>query len=275
MDNHRGQEMIRRFLFLGILFPVVFTIGCGQGHNKTEENKSSLLPGGPAWAALYQQQSGEYRALCYQAYNIASLRLEQKVKQHSALPKAIITDIDETVLDNSPYFVSQAKKGLTYSDSSWIAWTAQRKCDTLPGAVRFLKRAKELGVSVFYVTNRFAEERQATLANLKQFDLPDTDNEHLFLMDGGTSSKEKRRQGISKSHEVILLLGDNLGDFDRDFDEKDPSLRTEQARKRAGDYGDRFIVFPNAMYGTWEDVLYGKDEKSTDQKNAILTGLLK
>ena len=54
---------------------------------------SKVLP------VLFQQQSAEYRALCYQAFNIATLRLESVKRK--GLPLAIITDIDETILDNS------------------------------------------------------------------------------------------------------------------------------------------------------------------------------
>ncbi|MBL4678113.1 MAG: 5'-nucleotidase, lipoprotein e(P4) family [Mucilaginibacter sp.] len=264
------------WLALALASPTVLIMACKQGNQPTIKNgKATLLPEGPAWGALYQQRAGEYKALCYQAYNIATLRLEQYVKRPSNLPKAIITDIDETVLDNSPYFVDRAKQGLTYSDSSWIAWTAQLKCDTLPGAAHFLKRAKELGVAVYYVTNRFAPERLATLENLKKFDLPDTDDAHLFVMGDDGSSKEGRRMNITKDHNVILFLGDNLGDFNKEFDERNPQIRSAKVGVNANSFGEHFIVFPNVMYGSWEDRLYKKGDTTNDQKNNRLNNLLK
>src|SRR3954447_10541962 len=69
-------------------------------------------------AVLYQQKSGEYRALAYQAFNLARLRLDEDLdkKNVKRLPKAermrqraIIVDIDETVLDNSPSNAYTAK----------------------------------------------------------------------------------------------------------------------------------------------------------------------
>src|SRR4029078_10317591 len=59
-------------------------------------------------AVLYQQKEAEYRALAYQAYNLARLRLDQDLDKKSLkglpkaerkMPRAIVVDIDETVLD--------------------------------------------------------------------------------------------------------------------------------------------------------------------------------
>lgn len=265
---------MKRFYYLLLLCPCLVLCCKSNVNNDQKNGQVSLLPGGPAWGALYQQRAAEYRALCHQAYNIAMLRLDQKVQVQTALPKAIITDIDETVLDNSPYFIREAKKGRTYSDSTWIRWTAERKCDTVPGAAGFLKHAKELGVTVFYVTNRFQAERQATLENLRRFDLPNADSDHLFLVDENNSSKESRRMAINKNFEVVLLLGDNLGDFSHAFDGLTSSERGQQVNKDKNNFGDRFIVFPNSMYGTWEDVLYDKAANNMEDKNTTLNKLL-
>ncbi len=188
---------------------------------------------------------------------------------------AIITDIDETVLDNSPYFVALAKQGEVYSDSSWVKWTALIKCDTVPGAARFLKYAASKGVAIFYITNRFEQERSSTLKNLNKWDLPQADSAHLFLMrtDG---SKEQRRLQVENKYDIALLLGDSLGDFDKFFDHLSDSERTAHTRQMANLFGDRFIVLPNAMYGTWEDVLYkDKNANSIQEKNRLLEDDLK
>jgi predicted secreted acid phosphatase len=47
--------------------------------------------------------------------------------------------------------------------------------------------------------------------------LPITDNAHLFLRQT-TSSKEERRQNIAATNSIVMLLGDNLGDFSYLFD---------------------------------------------------------
>ena len=54
------------------------------------------------YPVLWQQTAAEYRALCYQAFNIAALRLNEISKKKLRKQKlAIITDLDETILDNS------------------------------------------------------------------------------------------------------------------------------------------------------------------------------
>jgi 5'-nucleotidase (lipoprotein e(P4) family) len=251
----------------------IFLSACHQ--SPVGQSGLNLQPAGQAWGALYQQRAAEYKALAFQAYNIAQLRLDQQLKLKPNKPLAIITDIDETVLDNSPYFVALAKRGEVYSDSSWVKWTALVQCDTVPGASRFLKYAAGKGVTIFYITNRFEQERSPTLKNLNKWGLPQAESTHLFLMNSD-DSKESRRLLIQQKYNIILLLGDSLGDFDKFFDHLSDNERTIHTEHMATLFGDKFIVLPNAMYGSWEDVLYkGKNAKSIQEKNQVLANDLK
>jgi Predicted secreted acid phosphatase len=54
-------------------------------------------------AVVWYQTSAEVKALYVQGYNVARDNLATKLATQSEKPKAIILDIDETVLDNSPY----------------------------------------------------------------------------------------------------------------------------------------------------------------------------
>src|SRR3954466_4164107 len=67
-------------------------------------------------SVLWQQRSGEYKALCYQAFSLAKLRLNEKIALHKKdeASLAIITDIDETVLDNSPQQAHDLLRHTTY-----------------------------------------------------------------------------------------------------------------------------------------------------------------
>ena len=136
---------------------------------------------GKIFATAYIQKAAEYRALCFQAYNIARLRVEQIVNKNYSKPKALITDIDETVLDNSAYEAHQTLQGKDYEPASWAEWTAMANADTVPGALSFLKFASSKGIEIFYVTNRAEKEREVTLKNLKKFNFPNADNAHLLL----------------------------------------------------------------------------------------------
>jgi len=73
---------------------------------------------GKLYTSVFQQTAAEYKALCYQAYNIARLRVDEW-KPSAGKPTAIVTDIDETVLDNSPYDARQAMQGKDYDQKTW------------------------------------------------------------------------------------------------------------------------------------------------------------
>jgi 5'-nucleotidase (lipoprotein e(P4) family) len=233
------------------------------------------LPYGPAFAALWQQRAAEYKALCFQAYNIARMRLNEDLQQTADKPMAIVTDIDETVLDNSPYTVHTALKGEGYNDKSWMEWTGKAIADTVPGALSFLQYAAEKGVHVYYITNRSEAERTATLQNLQRWHFPDADNDHLILKTT-TSSKEARRLQVAQTHKIILLMGDNLSDFAAIFDKQPLEQREQVTKQSAAEFGNRFIVLPNPMYGDWLPAMFQYNYKqSTQQIDSALTKQLK
>ena len=102
----------------------------GMGVFTAQAQTSAPIPAaiannGKTWALIYQQRAAEYRALCFQAYNIARLRLDMAIKHRSKKPFAVVTDIDETLLDNSPYDSQRAVNNLEYSLKTWKAWTAK------------------------------------------------------------------------------------------------------------------------------------------------------
>src|SRR5688500_7470459 len=98
----------------------------------TLENTTKVLP------VLFQQHAAEYRALCYQAFNAASLKIETLKRKHRGLPYAIITDIDETILDNSKHEAQRIKDGTEFTFESWKKWTDRSAATLIPGAAEFL-----------------------------------------------------------------------------------------------------------------------------------------
>ena len=257
---------------------LVFISSCVVIKNKKEDaitaNSNSIVINGKLFTALYQQKSAEYKALCFQAYNFAVIRLDQ-YQSKTILPKAIITDIDETVLDNSPNAVHQALLGKEYEPQSWYEWSMQSNADSVPGAPSFLKYAASKGVEIFYITNRLENERQFTLINLKKFGLPNADDNHLLLK-STTSSKEVRRQQVSSTHEIVMFLGDNLADFSSSFDKKNPTDRLNNTLSSVNEFGNRFIVIPNPGYGDWEGTLLNYNYKMTSaQKDSVYRSVLK
>jgi 5'-nucleotidase (lipoprotein e(P4) family) len=260
---------------LSILILFVFSASCSRSPDSTKHD-TSLVNDGKVWAALYQQRAAEYRALCFQAYNMARLRLDATIKRHSKKPYVVVTDIDETLLDNSPYDAERALNNLEFDSKTWKQWTAKAKCDTVPGAPSFFKYAASKGVEVFYITNRDEDERPGTVKNLLLYNLPDVDSVHLIFK-SKASSKETRRQQVLQKHNVVLFCGDNLPDFDALYDnhpsEASRQATTEQLKKQ---FGSRYIIIPNPSYGDFESALFNFNYKlDATQKDSIIRSVIK
>ncbi|SIT96441.1 5'-nucleotidase, lipoprotein e(P4) family [Epilithonimonas bovis DSM 19482] len=268
------MNYIKSIALLGIV--TVYSCTSQQNIQNTAEKNNQLTVGGKLFTSFFQQKAAEYKALCFQAYNIATLRLDENLNNNTdKRPKAVITDIDETVLDNSPYAVHQSLLGKDYDADSWRDWTSRAIADTVAGAPKFFKYAASKNVEVFYVSNRDEKERTGTLANLKKFGLPYADDSHLILRTTA-SSKEERRQKLESSYHILLYIGDNLADFSNLFDHKTEAERTANTQKLASEFGKKFIVLPNPNYGDWESALYQYNYKlSPAQKEAAIKAELK
>jgi len=265
------KKPMKKALLLGAI-AVTFTTATKA--QSTEQ--LSIVNGGKVWALLYQQRAAEYKALCFQAYNVARLRLDEALKQKSKKPLAIITDIDETVLDNSPYDAARAVKNKDFDLAGWKTWTAKAIADTVPGAPSFFKYAASKGVTIFYVTNRDEDEREGTTKNLQLYKLPNADKDHVHLRQG-VSSKEARRQEILKKYNVVLYCGDNLPDFDSAYDNVRASQdgRNDATERLKKYFGYRYIVIPNQGYGDFESAFFGSQKLNAVQKDSVLRTIIK
>ena len=228
------------------------------------------------YPVLWQQTAAEYRALCYQAFNIASLRLNEIPKKEFKKEKlAIITDLDETILDNSYAEAQLIKENKEMNNAEWKRWTSKSIAGSVPGAVEFLQQASKKGVTVFYISNRDTGEIKNTLIDLQRLQLPNADAAHCLFL-SNTSSKETRRQIVAGKYNVIMLFGDNLNDFMNVFENKPIDERFAETDKVKDEWGKRFIVLPNATYGEWENALYNYQKHLTpEQKETLRKQLLK
>src|SRR5690554_416194 len=131
----------------------------------TERHLNDIILNGKVYSALWQQNAGEFQALCYQAYNLAKNIVTEKAKQNHLRPIAIVTDIDETILDNSPYAVTQALQGKEFDQKTWLEWTSKGEAIPYPGAVDFFNYAASKNITVFYVSNRNENDKPGTIKN--------------------------------------------------------------------------------------------------------------
>lgn len=219
---------------------------------------------GNASALQYQYVSGEVEALQYQAYNLATEKIKSIAKDYKGnKPMAVILDLDETVLNNYGSEIGDYLDRQQYSEERWTAWVLKEKATIIPGADTFLSTAKSLGVQIYYITNRSTAEQDATIDNLKKLGLPNADKEHV-LVKIDSSSKQGRVDDVAKTNNIIMYVGDNLGDFPSDFYKKLNDERKQIVENNKEKFGTEYIILPNATYGDWDNATFGYDYSKTD-----------
>ena len=222
-------------------------------------------------ATLWIQRSAEFHALSLQAFNVAHDRLNLALARRQAQdkPLAVVVDVDDTVLDTTSYGGWALREGRTYDSQSWADWVDDAVSTASPGAVDFLNYAHESGVDVYYITNRKAAGKQATIANLAALGFPQANAEHVMPRTD-SSDKTARRARVTAEHDIALLMGDNLGDFDQAFQQSTTRARNAEVARQADQFGRRFVLLPNPTYGEWEGVLYdGNWGASEHEKRAM------
>lgn len=195
------------------------------------------------------QRSAEHEAASIMAFGVAGQRL-QALADASALPErwAIISDADETLLDNSQYQLERAELGTGFGPTSWSKWVARKEARAMPGSVAFVELVHELGGEFVIVTNRSSAECADTQTNLVALGLA---FDRILCKTNG-SDKNPRFQAVEAGDadhaatDVLLYVGDNILDF--------PAL-TQDIRKDGEDafedFAERFVILPNPMYGSW------------------------
>lgn len=258
-----------------VLLPLLYTLNA-SAQTPAEPAQNTYIEG----AVLWQQTSGERRALSYQAFNLARMMLDRdlRVNRGNRKPRAIVVDLDETILDNSPAEGMYLKNRVNFNQKDWTEWINRAEATAVPGAVEFLRYATSRRVTVFYITNRNEAQKAGTATNLKRLGFPNVSDQTLLVQtDLKNSSKEPRRQSVGAKYRIVLLMGDDLNDFSSVFEiSKTIDDRTAAADRYREEFGKRFIMLPNAMYGNWESAIYGYNFKLTEaEKAAKRRGVLK
>ncbi|HEX6084078.1 MAG TPA: HAD family acid phosphatase [Thermoanaerobaculia bacterium] len=227
-------------------------------------------------ATLWVQSSAEFRAASTQTFAAARRALDEALADRTRTgateetnadpdqPPAIVTDVDETVLDNTPFEARVIQAGKTYDSASWKEWTAEGAAPPMPGATEFLQYAKSRGVTVFYVTNRDEDERPGTRANLERAGFPLDPNVETLLLRSTTSDKSPRRKHVADRYRLLLLLGDDFNDF-ANVREASWDVRDALVKEKESWWGTRWFMLPNPMYGSWERAAIGSGGTPCEQ----------
>jgi 5'-nucleotidase (lipoprotein e(P4) family) len=227
------------------------------------------------WAVAYKQTAAEFYALCHQAYNLARMRIDLALKEHNPgdRPLAVITDMDNTILHALSYWGHLINEDRDFFDDAiWDEWLPHNLITAVPGAKDFFDYCKSKGVEIFYVTNRNQGERtfEYALAHLKHLDFPIDSEKNLFVF-RETSDKTSARRKIEETHDVALMLGDNLNDYRRDYYVKDVDERRALMERDRDDWGTKFILIPNPTDGHWVRAIFGDSEPApTDENRRVL-----
>lgn len=203
-----------------------------------------------AMGLRFQQQSAEIQALQLQAYNIVTEKLDKAVAAAQDPSRlAVVTDLDETVLDNSALLARDLANCHPYDAwDTWLPWERDGMPGLIPGAKEFLEHADSLGVTIRYISDRADEQKKYTLATLSKLGLPQVTEDSVLLLG---PPKVERRAIVGADHRIVLLLGDTLHDFDARFRKTPLDQQRQTVAGEAGKWGTEWIVFPNATYGTW------------------------
>jgi 5'-nucleotidase (lipoprotein e(P4) family) len=219
-------------------------------------------------ATLWVQQSPEFKACCFQSFNIAKTALDNNIKTAKKdKPLAVVLDIDETVLDNSYFEANLIQNDTSFTKENWKEWSDKNIATAIPGAIEFLEYAISKNVEIVYITNRRSEEVDGTIKNMKNLGFPEVKLENFYFRTD-ESSKVARRELVNAKFNIILLIGDNLADFDAVLDDRTVNNGFDNVEKAKDLFGQQFIVIPNPMYGNWEKPLQ-VDEKKTANENRI------
>jgi 5'-nucleotidase (lipoprotein e(P4) family) len=223
------------------------------------------------WAVAWKQTAAEYFALCHQAYNLARMQLEKALQHHDpqGKPLAVITDMDDTVMHAASYWGHLINENNDFFDDAvWDRWVPKNLVTPVPGAKDFLSFCEREGVEVFYVTSRNQGEKtyEFALGQLRFLEFPFADPEHLTVY-RDTSDKSPARTEIGQTHNVVLLIGDNLNDFKRDYYLKDVDERRAAMEHDRAEFGTRFILLPNPTDGHWVRAIFGASEPEASNAN--------
>jgi 5'-nucleotidase (lipoprotein e(P4) family) len=225
------------------------------------------------------RHAAEYEAVSQQAFAAATEDLPRLAADTSwsALPghgglsarlePAIIFDIDETVVNNVEF---QATYEPPFNETKFDAWHEANRSKEVPGAAAFVQRARAAGVKLFFVTNRSCVAASADPCPQKRIALDDlreagiaADPQELMLsgeQPGWTQEKQVRRDAVGARHRVIMVFGDDLGDFlpcvrrrvySPCTEPATGASRLEQTRRNGKYWGEGWYVLPNPMYGSW------------------------
>ncbi len=232
---------------------------------------------------LWVKHSAEYRAITTQVYRDATDDLPGFIEDKtwsvlaahadpSALPPAVILDVDETVVSNVNFQLTFERP---FANHKLDTWAANTPALPVAGVKSFVGTARALGATVFFVTNRPCQpkagtddpcpQQQTVVDGIHEIGL-EVDADHVMLageQPGWDREKQSRREFVAQTHRVVMLIGDDFSDFAPCVRDEPHGACTEAAtrasrretlEKYQGLWGNGWYILPNPMHGSWTSV---------------------
>ena len=240
-------------------------------------------------AILWLQTAAEYRANTMTVYRAAASALPvlaTAARGRGADP-VVVLDLDETVFDNSHFQGRLLAEARNYDSDLWDCWVGQRQAGAVPGADLLFRAMTSQGVRGRFITNRKCRPRPGdadacpqeaeTLTNLNAL-LKDTGyvataDELLLSAEKdpttGTAwedEKQPRRDFVSAKHEIVMLVGDDLGDFLPGVRKATIAARTAELARVSDRWGTSWFALPNPSYGSWLTAVVQEAAAATPRK---------
>jgi 5'-nucleotidase (lipoprotein e(P4) family) len=261
--------MVNRFF---ILFLAVFCVSACSSQPPLHDPANDL-------GILWVKHAAEYPAITRQVYQSATKDLPTFINDPewsafpnhpgmTGLPPAVILDVDETIVSNVDFQIAFERP---FTNRKMYDFFQEHDAIPVAGAAEFVAAAREAGVTVFFVTNRpcaFIDDdpdpcpqKAWTVSEIRSIGI-ETDADHVLLADerGWDRAKIARREHIAERYRIIMLFGDDLGDFT-------PCVRTtlygpctEPASKASRQslvdehqhlWGHGWYMLPGPMHGSW------------------------
>lgn len=163
---------------------------------------------------LAYSHSAEYKKETDKAISDAYLYCKKFLADNKDGSKkgAVVSDLDETLIDNRPHFAKEAK----FSWPAFEAWIKTADAPVLPKTAEFLKWARKNGFAIFFVTGRREGLRGDTIANLVKRQIS---YDGLLMRKegdkgGAETVKVPLREEVEKlGYTIVVNIGDQWSDL--------------------------------------------------------------
>jgi 5'-nucleotidase (lipoprotein e(P4) family) len=260
-DYHKRGNRMRKIMMNSVIERTALVMAMAA--SACSSTTTTMRPATPTAAAVapsvpadirWARRSAEHRATYLQTFSVAGQKLAELARGLAPQSWAIITDADETILDNSAFEESRAVNNTPYSEELWGTFVRSQVSTALPGAVAFLGTVHALGGRVVVVTNRAEDLCAVTRSNLQKVGLT-YDAVLCHPPAPASGDKNPRFRAVQEGTaapgmpalRVLMWLGDNIEDF--------PSLKQPirtMPDSAFAHFGHDYFVLPNPMYGSWE-----------------------